>query len=364
MNAQNIPENERVHLSTGGSTGEPLAFYRTRHDQRDWGFAASERFINWTGYELGDKVASLAVKRPYKSSLDKLSQESKRFFQRSILYDVKAMSDSAMPHLAGELKRFNPTFLGGYPGAIELLACYIQREGGPLLKPKAILTGAEQLYDHQRDLFRLVFGCQSFSCYSSWEVHAIAGECERHSGFHIAAENVIVEILDERGNPLPAGREGRIVLTNLHNYAMPFIRYDIGDIGVASDAPCGCGRGLPMLSEIKGRVTDLIATTDGKTIPGAAMSHVIKDLSHVEQFQMVQERLDRITVRLVMGAECTAQYLDDVAKNIEGRYRQILGEDMGVSVQYVAEIPLTRDGKRRIVISNIVPDSQVDNKEA
>ena len=353
MTAGNIPAKQRVRMSTGGSTGEPLIFYRTRHDQRDWSFAAAARAIGWAGYKMGDRRAMLSVQRPYASAMDQLAQISKRFFQRSLLFDTKNMSAANMPQLAARLRRYNPEFLTGYPSAIELLAHYLQQEGGPGLKPAAIVTAAEQLYDYQRELFREVYGCESFSIYSAWEAHGIAAECEKHGGFHIAAENVIIEILDDQGAVLPAGQAGRIVLTNLHNYAMPFIRYDMGDIGVAADGLCACGRGLPLLSEIQGRVTDMIVTRDGKTIPGLTLLHVMRQRGYLEQFQIVQESIDQLRLNLVLQAGCTPEFMDEVSREMQSRYREILGQDMRVSVNFTDNIPLTPDGKRRIVISKI-----------
>jgi len=356
--ARGFAAREIVPLTTGGSTGEPMSFYRTRHDQLNWGFAAAQRTHGWAGCKLGDKVAKLTVRRPYKSTMHKFSRISKQILQRTMLLDAKEMSTKILPLYFKKLQAFQPEFITGYPNAIELLARFIEREGKPGLRPKAIITGAEQLYDYQQELFHKVFECETFRYYSSWEAHAIAAECAEHSGYHIAAENLVVEIVDDEGNPVPTGGDGRIVITNLHNYAMPFIRYDIGDLGVGSDSVCSCGRGLPLLAKLSGRTTDVILTRTGKTVPGTALLHVFLTPLDIEQFQIVQESYDKVVIKLVMDKECTKEHLDELAARIMNRYKLLLGEEMDISVEFVDYIPATSEGKRRVVVSNVLADSR------
>ena len=359
--ARGFAAREIIPLSTGGSTGKPMSFYRTRNDQLNWGFAAAQRALGWTGYRLGDKVAKLKVIRPYESTMHKFSQISKQTLQRIMVLDAKEISARTLPLYLKRLQAFQPKFITGYPNAIELLARFIATEGKHGLSPRAIVTASEQLYDYQLKLFHKVFKCETYGYYSSWEAHAIAAECVEHSGYHIAAENVVVEITDDMGNPVPTGEEGRIVITNLHNYAMPFIRYDIEDLGVISDSVCPCGRGLPSLAKLSGRTTDIIFTRNGKTVPGAALIHVLHvfcDPSDIEQFQIAQESYDKVTIKLIMARDCTKKQLDELTTIIMDRYKLLLGEEMDISVEFVDHIPRTSDGKRRVVISNVLSNSR------
>ena len=129
----------------------------------------------------------------------------------------------------------------------------------------------EALQDFQRDLFARVFQCECYSYYGAFETSAIACECPEHSGYHVAAENVIVEVVDVEGRPVAPGQEGRVLTTNLHNYGMPMIRYEIGDLAVTSDRQCPCGRGLPLLAAVNGRTADVLHTTDGRQGPGVSL---------------------------------------------------------------------------------------------
>ncbi len=351
--APGVHVNRRVHLYTGGSTGEPLQFYRTRGDQLNWGYAAAQRSYGWAGYRLGDRFAKLTVVRPYRSARLRMSETTKRFLERVLLLDAKKISVSSLPAYVRTLERYQPEFLLAYPSALETMAKFISRTGKPKFKPKAILTGAEQLYDYQRELFSSVFECDTFSYYGSWEANAIASECPEHTGLHIASENLIVEVVDDQGSPLPHGKEGQILITSLHNYAMPFIRYAIGDMAETVGDVCRCGRGLPLLGKLNGRTTEVVYTRSGKIISGTALLHVFLTPVGVSQFQFVQENYDKVTIRLVMDKDYSKEYLNELAENLSRRYKALLENDMNIGVEFVNAIPTTESGKRRVVISHV-----------
>lgn len=344
---------EVIPNSTGGSTGEALRFYSSRDDYYNWGYAASRRAYSWAGYEVGDKVVALRERQPYWSKMEMFREISRRFFGRIIVTGVKEMSPDRLLLLTKKLEGFQPAFIRGYPSAIYLLARLIEREGKPRLRPKAIIVSGEQLYDYQRELFKKVFECETYSHYGSWEVTEIATECSEHSGYHIAAENVIVEIVDDEGKPVPVGDEGRILVTNLHNYAMPFIRYDIDDVGALSNKSCPCGRGLPLLAKLTGRTTDFIRTKSGGIIPGVALPWRFFPSLGIEQFQIVQETYEEAVVKLVLDREYPKEHADEITKKIIDIFRNVIGEDLDITVEFVDQIPTTKVGKRGVVISNL-----------
>lgn len=351
--AGNFPAGEMKLLYTGGSTGEPLSFYRSRHDQVDRGFAAALRALQWAGFNPGDKNAQLTVVRPSNSNAAKWWRLLRNYFQRTLVLDAKNLSANTLPLYARKLNKFQPQIIRGYPSAIELLAHHISNNRGYSLKPKAIITAAEQLYDNQRELFRRVFGCETFDYYTSWEVHAIASECEQHHGLHITSENVIVEVVDDNGLPVRDGKEGRILVTNLHNFAMPFIRYEIGDTGAISKDDCLCGRSLPLLSKLSGRTSDVLITRGGRTIPGAALIFVFREPLGIQQFRIIQESYDNVIIAIVMDKEYSEAYLQKVTGSIREKYMQLLGEDVAVTVRIVDAIPQTPDGKHKVIVSHL-----------
>jgi len=357
--ARGFPAKEIIPNSTGGSTGEPLSFHSTRDDQYNWGFAAAQRAYRWAGNELGEKCVWLRWVRPYRSKMEKFRETLAQFFERILFLDAREMSAEKLTLFVRKLEKFQPAFIRGYPAAIYLLARFIEREGKPRLRLKAIITTSEQLYDYQRDIFAKVFQCETYSHYCSYEVHTIASECPEHSGYHIAAENVIVEIVDDEGGLVPVGDEGRILITNLHNYAMPFIRYDMGDVGVSSDKACPCGRGLPLLAALNGRTTDVIFTRSGRSIPAIPYGFLIS--LGVEQYQIVQETYERVVVKFVLDREYPEEHLDKLTREILSQYQPIFGEDMDIAVEFVDQILPTEAGKRRFVISNLPPRGEGDS---
>ncbi|MFC1847903.1 phenylacetate--CoA ligase family protein [Chloroflexota bacterium] len=353
LTSRHFPRRALSTYSTGGSTGEPLSFIRAKDDIASWDCAAGLRASKWAGYTLGMKCAILCEKSHYGSTVSNSALVAKRFFERIKLLDVLEMGDERTRHFAKRLEGFQGGFIKGYPTAIYLLARFIEREGTPAIRPKAIIASGEGLYSFQRELFAEVFKCDTFSCYRSNEVNTIAGECSEHAGHHISAENVIVEIVDDSDKPVPAGQEGRVLVTNLHSHAMPFIRYDIGDVGVSSDRTCNCGRGLPLLEVINGRITDVIYTVSGKSIPGVALPLGFFATMGVDRFQIVQDTYEKVTVRIVVSSERTQGDIDKLSKGIVLKYKAVLGADMGIDVELVDQIAATQSGKRRIVISNI-----------
>jgi phenylacetate-CoA ligase len=353
LRARSVPGRRLRTVRTGGSTGEPLEFYRARDDISSWDAAAGLRASRWAGHELGMKCAWFSESPLYESSLRKLVRTANNLSRRITLFDARELSEEQMPLLAARLERFQDGIIRGYPTAIYLLGRFIEREGKRRIKPRAIITSGEGLYDFQRDLLTRVFQCDVFSHYKSNEVNVIAGECPEHSGHHVSAENVIVEVVDDEGRRVPAQQEGRILVTNLHSHVMPFIRYEIGDVGVASDDACPCGRGLPLLAMVKGRITDVVYTKSGRAIPGVVLPINFLASLGVDQFQVVQHACDRVAVRFVLGPECSPERADAVAKEIARHYRDALGDGMSVDVERVGMIAPTESGKRRIVVSSL-----------
>lgn len=353
ITAHSYPQRQVIASCTGGSTGEPLMFYRTKHERFNRAFAAVQRASRWAGYEIGDKSVTIAAKQQIRepSAAAKMGEKLRFFFERTAYYDVADFA-AKLPQFAWKIAAFQPEFIHGYPSAVYLLARFIEKDGGYKIRPNAIITGAESVYEHQRELFERVFRCETYSIYSTQEAHCIAAECPEHSGYHISSENVIVEVVDDENNPVPAGVEGRILITNLHNFVMPFIRYDIGDIGALTQNPCSCGRGLPLLSRLSGRTTDFILTRNGKAIPGIALPFSALVRLNVEQFQVIQEDYSNVVIKLVLQEKCTQSH-NELAQEVMRMYKAVLGDDTDITVEFADHISATRSGKTHFVISKV-----------
>ncbi|MFC2008812.1 phenylacetate--CoA ligase family protein [Chloroflexota bacterium] len=351
--AEYVPGNRTVTARTGGSTGEPLRFLSTPHDRYSRGFARSLRAQGWSGCSLGDRSFLVVEPRDWRSVRHRLMAALARRVQRTWQWEAGDMSKARLETMARLIESRRIRLMLGFPSALCLLASHVRERGGLSHNLKGIVTGGEPLYEHQRQLLQGTFGVMPLSKYSSNEILDIACQCEMADGYHIAVEDVVVEILDEQGNRLPLGGVGRVVVTNLHNPAMPFIRYDIGDAGALGEHACSCGRGLPLLSNLEGRRSDVLLTPDGRRIPGILLPwSYLADLG-VQQIQILQEQLETIRVRVVLEPSMERDAAAAVLQSIRSRYTAILGETVAVEVETATEIPAGPRGKRAVVVSKL-----------
>jgi len=341
--ARNYPERKMKLYSTGGSTGEPLRFYVIKK-QRSWETAAMLRSNKWCGYRLGDKISLIWGSPIDVSEAEKLNNKVINFFWRRLVLPATELSEEQMRVYAKKLVDFKPKILRGYASAIYLFSKFIEREG-LRVRPEAVITTAEMLFDHQRKEIKEILGCDVYDSYGSREVEEIASECGEHVGYHISAENVVLEFT-KNGESVSSGEMGAILVTNLRNYAMPFIRYEIGDLGKPTDETCPCGKGLPLMKSIEGRITDIIVTPK-KFVSAIVLENIFGDLP-IRQYQVIQETERKIAVKIVKGTGYSQKDSDFIVEKLN-RY---LGE-FQIDLQLVDSIPPSESGKRRVVISKV-----------
>jgi phenylacetate-CoA ligase len=255
------------------------------------------------------------------------------------------------------MRKFNPEVIRGYASSVYLIAKYMSEKGIKCAHPKAVITTAETLLDFQRKTIEEAFNCQVFDYYGSREIGSIAAECEVHNGYHISAENLVLECVKD-GEQVSAGENGEILLTSLRNYGMPFIRYAIGDVGKLSEDPCACGRGLPLLASIEGRISQFMSVLDkrlGKIIPvstagpglfGGALMYL-----PIERYRIIQESLDKIIIIAVKGRNYSQRHTDLLIEHIH----KFLGNNITLEIKFVNHLPPLPSGKRSVFISKINP---------
>jgi phenylacetate-CoA ligase len=240
--------------------------------------------------------------------------------------------------------------LFGYPSSLALIARHAEKRGAAMndCDIRVAFVTSERLYDDQRETIQRVFGCPVGNGYGGRDAGFIAHECPS-GGMHIAAEDIVVETVDASGAPVAAGEAGEIVVTNLATGDFPFIRYRTGDIGVLDQRVCACGRGLPLLKEVQGRVTDFVVASDGTIMHGLALIYVIRDLPGIETFRIVQESIMRTRVLVVPGPG----FEGAISERIEAGLKQRLGGRVEVSVEFVDSLPREASGKFRYVQSRV-----------
>jgi len=343
LNAQDL-----ARFNTGGSSGAPLVFFigkeRVSHD-----VAAKWRATRWWNVDVGDPEIVLWGSPIELGSQDRLRLWRDRLF-RSRLLPAFEMSTSKLDGFIAEIRQFRPRMLFGYPSALSLLAQHAQDRGQSMddLGIRVAFVTSEKLYDEQRTRIETIFGCPVANGYGGRDAGFIAHQCPQ-GGLHITAEDILVEIIDPQGQPLPPGQAGEIVVTHLATSAFPFIRYRTGDVGILDDRRCECGRGLPLLREIQGRSTDFVVAADGTVMHGLALIYVLRELPGIHSFKIIQQSQSHTQVLIQPDGLPDEQ----LAVQVIAGFRQRLGDSVTIQVDWVEEIPAEASGKFRYVVSHV-----------
>jgi phenylacetate-CoA ligase len=343
--AVNFPRDRLGKDATGGSTGEPLNFYY-HPDWRYWNWATAFRVQNWYRIQPGCRQAWIAG-RDFVAPA-KLSQKIRVWFRRQKWLNSFDMSEDKLHAFAETLVRFKPEFIIGYNSSLWLFAQYLEQQGITEIYPKAVQGGAEKLYDFQREVIERVFNCPLIDYYASREIGVMAAQCPEGS-IHVSAEICYLEVVDDNGQPAMPGEIGEVVVTDLVNWAMPFIRYKNGDMASLEDHPCRCGRGLPVLRELAGRTSDFFTTPEGKIISGLYFVHRLRGWPGVKKYQVHQSAEENIEILFEAGNDLDQEWLE----NRRQEFQANLGSSVKLSFKKVDQIPPTRAGKHVFTTSKV-----------
>ncbi len=334
--------------ATSGSTGEPFAFLED-HNYRDYVTAGIWRHLTWSGWHLGEPMGFLwgePVGEPLSHRARALVMDWMLNRFRVNAYDL---SNENLARLVRKVRRYHPRLLFGYTTALTLFARYVAQHQLDDIRFAAVYTTGETLYQHQRALLERTFHCEVFNRYATVEVGGIACECSEHNGLHVNMESCYTELL-LHGQPVPAGEEGELVVTNLDNYGFPLIRYRLADVVRMKPANyrCACGRVGPMLESVEGRVVDLFPTVTGGLVWGDLEGSIL-GYQGVQQSQVIQKELDLIIVRIVRGPDFDPELL----QQIEDRIKRMMGAATRVHFEFPDTIPMHPSGKFRYAYSEV-----------
>lgn len=330
--------------TTGGSTGEPVTILKNA------GAMAQERAAMWLAYgwfgvEIGDRCMRFwgvprGSARRWTSRLGDIAMNRRRASSFSF-------SDKDLGEYWKTLRRFSPHYLHGYASMLVQMAVYGEKEGfgPPSADLKSIVATAEVLSDVDKSRLERVFGAPVQIEYGCGEVGPIAYSCEQ-GGLHQLQTNVHVEIVDDFGKP---AKSGRLVITDLHNTAMPLIRYDVGDLG-SWGADCTCEKGFPLLEGVHGRAYDIVTSPDGSRFHGEFFMYMFEDIEReggsVDQFQVAQTATSELTVRIVTSSQDWGAQkrlvVDKFSERLPG---------FSVGVEKVEKIDRLPSGKMQVVSS-------------
>jgi phenylacetate-CoA ligase len=336
---------KNLQKGTSGSTGAPLKFEYSPASEC-WRQAAKLRGYGWAGYRPGLKTfyywAAVSGARP------SLKIRADRALRRETFFDSMKQDRASRETALALFRKIRPHVVVCYTQSCAQFARWILDEGLRDWDDVPIICGAEAVLPGDRAVLASAFGSGVFETYGSRETMLIAAECEAHDGMHIQEENLVVEILRD-GRPAAAGEPGDVVVTDLHNFGMPLIRYVNGDVAVsAQTGPCACGRTLARLARVDGRRADTLIDREGNRVPGIVFHVLFSDARKdiVRQFQAVQSDGGAVVLKVVRGRE----YSDDAFAAIAQRFSGYL-RGLPLSVEFHEAIaPHIRSGKLKTII--------------
>lgn len=348
----------RWYINTsGGSTGEPARLIQDR-EFGDRSNALQQFYSRWAGAQVGDPIVYVwGSERDIQRDIQGKDKRAmmKRMFANGLLRQTFLNAFLMTPEKSREfltlLNARPPKLIISYVDSIYELARFAMRESIAMRPQEAIITSAGTLTSFMRETIEGVFQCQVFNRYGSREVSDIAGECEVHRGLHVFPWGSYVEIVDDEGERVPSGTEGNILVTCVSNYAMPLIRYQIGDRGILSpETTCSCGRRGQILKEISGRNDDIFMTRDGTQIEGGYFGVLLYSRPWVLQCQVIQKSYTSILFKIRRSEH---GYVPDELAEIISKTRLVMGEECQVDFEFVEDIPKSPSGKYRYILSEV-----------
>jgi len=336
---------------SGGSTGEPTKFMQDLTYSR-WYNATIDFYykdmldideINVKKIELWGSPRDL-----FKGTIG-IKAKIGNWLTNTVLLNSFRMTEADMAKYLKTINLYKPDLIRGYAGSLFELCRFAEAKNVKIYTPKIVVSSAETLNNEMREKIESVFGTKLYDFYGSRETASLAGEC-RCGLMHIFEFNDYIEILDEYDQPVKEGEEGRIIVTNLHNYSMPFIRYEIGDMAMLGPNKCECGNILPTLERIYGRIEEQFIRKDGGIVIGYYFVHlmgVVLNKGFIKKFQVIQEDYDKIRILVILNKI----FPDVEKKDIEDKIRLQMGQYCKIIWDFVDDIPKAKSGKYLYTIS-------------
>lgn len=364
--ARNVDPAELVPYTSSGSTGEPFRFTMTRAE-KGMRWAVVFRCWAWAGLRPGVHCVDVTGNRAHVSLRSAPGQMLEQRLTRILHLSAVALHDERLDATIETIVNYRPRLMRIYPATAHRLALVLN-ERGIDLPLHSVLTNGEVLYPYQREVIEAKFGCQVYDAYGGDGMDA-AFQCGHSSGYHINAEAVLVEVLDDAGRPVPPGQEGQIVLTNLNNLSMPFVRYAIDDLGSLSAESCPCGRGLPLLAHVSGRSSDQFVLPSGRVLLMWSINPFFRDTPGIDAFQVRQTAPDRLEIFVAPGRDfgylrseasgpaASTQYLgafvgaEAVLADLRKRVEEEVRGEAAVQLHLVDRILPGPAGKRRFFVA-------------
>ena len=341
MVTEGVDPDALVIRKTSGSTGAPLVIRRSALEHYLLGILRVRDMLR-CGTRFKHRRAVTSLMRSGDSRAQPMPAD-RLFGGMGLFRWVPLDCQDPVDQLIDQLRRIRPDAVMGFPGLVTDIAERLTESDRARIRPKLVVVGGETFTDDMRRRVREGFRANVYAAYTSHEFRNIAVDCPTTGRYHVCDESVIVELLRD-GRPVQVGEAGEVVVTGLHSYAMPFIRYPLGDLAVRGPSPCGCGAPYAALEQVLGRVVDRFPLQDGRAIlPYGLAGRINSATPWVLQFQVKQQRLDRFRIRLVAKYDPSDEAIARLREIVTGHF----GEDIQVAFEFAGALSLKATGKFR-----------------
>ena len=330
-----------IPKSTSGTQGMPLRMVVDRA-QRAVQMARTTLMFELCGVPFGAPVSVIAAQADTRSRQRRLYE----WVKRERRFHVVSFDRDTVARLYEDLVAARGALLQGGVTPLLVMAEHMEQIGDTRLRPSVVHAIGEQLFPADRDRLARALGATIVSVYGSNEIYGIAQECIPQARMHVFPD-VIAEIVDERGRPVADGTLGRIILTDLTNTAMPFLRYDIGDLGRSIAGACACGSQMPMIELGEGRISDRLSTPGGKVLSAPHFSQLVLRFPWVRAFQVAQTEPDRFVLRVEVGESMNG----DSIEALRAEAARLVDDTAVLDVERYETLPVPRNGKRRVFVT-------------
>ena len=347
MISSGFVKKDLLHFKTGGSTGKALDIYMTE-ECSELRNACARRHDRWTGWEPGDPIGAAWGNPKLPESIKEKLKNA--LVQPYIYLDTMAVTEKSVQAFATAWQKIKPTLLFGHAHSLFILGQYVEKTGIENIRPTGILSTSMMLLPHERIHIEKVFQCKVTDRYGCEEVSLIGCECEKHKGMHLNIEHLFIEFIKDDGCHAESGEEGNIIITDLMNKAMPFIRYKVEDVGVPLNKECPCGRGLPLMDKVTGRVADFLIKSDGTKIAGISLiENSLTRIPGIDQMQIIQNELNSLLLKVVPGKGFNKIW----QKELKTYFENCFDQKINITIKKTDNIKPEKSGKYRFSICNI-----------
>ena len=338
-------DKEGEYFGSSGSTGTPSKIYFSKTTHQKWSAAFEVRIRHWAGVNNKTPRGMIGGRRVLPNANDGPPYYRYNLVEKQVYFSAYHIAQSTAQNYVDGMKKYGIEYMNGYAVSNYLLALFIKKNNIQAPKLKAVITSSEKLTPEMRTVFQEVYQCKTYDSWSGVEACALVSECE-HGSLHVSEDVGILEIIDDNGNEVSEGETGEVVCTGFLNYDQPLLRYRIGDRMTKGKGSCACGRNMPMIKDIDGRMEDVIKGADGRQM--VRFHGLFIGISSIERAQVIQHTIHHIEIKIQNEIALTTPEIELIKTRLESQ----LGT-MKVDVNQHQKIEQTANGKFKAVISMI-----------